>query len=354
MTMLGSPTLIAMPRAPLFSARKIVHMSMLLFAFLLPYLTWTQAAGCALLALLFNVVILPRLGMDLRKSPDSGPESGISNLQSSFGKDTPPAHLPAWPDALRGFAGVWTGIVIYPISVLALILLYRHDLYIVGATWAIMALGDGMASVAGGTLRGPALPWNRQKTWSGSLGFIVAGTVGAYVLMRWVAPAIAPDVALKICAATALVGAIVESLPVGLDDNATVPLVAGAFMFCLCLVDRSALYSNMPFLGRRFVLAVAINLALAALALGLKMVTSSGAIVGFAAGRGGLFGLRLQEFSADVCLFPARLRYDAAGVCAQSRARSSGKTRRSQELARSPGELAGGRVLLPPGDHHAS
>ena len=57
------------PRAPLFSTRKIVHMSMLIFAFLLPYLTWTQAAGCALLALLFNVVVLPRLGMDLRKSP---------------------------------------------------------------------------------------------------------------------------------------------------------------------------------------------------------------------------------------------------------------------------------------------
>ena len=136
---------------------------MLIFAFLLPYLTWTQAAGCALLALLFNVVVLPRLGADLRKSPASAPG-----------------------------AGVWTGIVIYPISVLALILLYRHDLHIVGATWAIMALGDGMASVTGGALRGPALPWNREKTWSGFLGFIVAGTAGAYVLTRWTAPGVAP------------------------------------------------------------------------------------------------------------------------------------------------------------------
>ena len=73
------------PRAPLFSTRKIVHMSMLIFAFLLPYLTWRQAAGCALLALLFNVVVLPRLGVDLRKSPAGAPG-----------------------------AGVWTGIVIYP------------------------------------------------------------------------------------------------------------------------------------------------------------------------------------------------------------------------------------------------
>jgi len=56
---------------PLFSTRKIVHMSMLGFAFLLPFLTWPQAAGAALLALLFNLLILPRLEVDLRKRPGS-------------------------------------------------------------------------------------------------------------------------------------------------------------------------------------------------------------------------------------------------------------------------------------------
>ena len=253
--------------APLFSTRKIVHMSMLIFAFLLPYLTWRQAAGCALLALLFNVVILPRLGADLRKTPASTPG-----------------------------AGVWTGIVIYPISVLALILLYRHDLHIVAATWAIMALGDGTASVAGSALRGPALPWNRGKTWTGFLGFIVAGAAGAYVLTRWVAPGVDSDIVLRICVATALVGAIVESLPVGLDDNATVPMVAGAFMFCLYFVERSALDSNLTFLGRRIVLAAAINLALAVLALGLKMVNRSGAICGFLLGVAVYLGWGYKSF----------------------------------------------------------
>jgi uncharacterized protein (TIGR00297 family) len=255
------------PRAPLFSTRKIVHMSMLIFAFLLPYLTWRQAAGCALLALLFNVVVLPRLGVDLRKSPAGAPG-----------------------------AGVWTGIVIYPLSVLALILLYRHDLHIVGATWAIMALGDGTASVTGGALGGPALLWNREKTWSGFLGFIVAGMAGAYVLTRWVAPAVAPDTALWICAATALVGAIVESVPVRLDDNASVPLVAGAFMYCLYFIERSALDSNLPFLGRRIVLAAVVNLALAVLALGLKMVNRSGAICGFLLGVAVYLGWGYKSF----------------------------------------------------------
>jgi len=254
-------------RASVLSTRKIVHMSMLVFAFLLPYITWRQAAGCALLALLFNVVVLPRMGADLTKSPAGPPGSGVM-----------------------------TGIVIYPISVLALILLYRHDLYIVGATWAIMALGDGVAGVAGSTLRGPALPWNREKTWPGFLGFIGAATVGAYVLTRWGAPAVTPDVALKICAATALVGAIVESLPIRVDDNATVPLVSGAFMFCLYFVERSALASNLPFLGRRIVLAVAVNLALAVLALALKMVNRSGAIVGFLLGVAVYLGWGYKSF----------------------------------------------------------
>ena len=257
----------AAPRSPLFSTRKIVHMSMLIFAFLLPYLTWTEAAGCALLALLFNVVVLPRLGVDLGKSPASAPG-----------------------------AGVWTGIVIYPISVLVLILLYRHDLQIVGATWAIMALGDGTASVTGGALRGPALPWNREKTWSGFLGFLVAGTAGAYVLLCWIPPAIAPGVALKIAAATALVGAIVESAPVRLDDNATVPLVAGAFMYCLHFVERSALDSNLPYLGRRIVLAAVVTLALAVLALRLKMVNRSGAVCGFLLGVAVYLGYGYKSF----------------------------------------------------------
>ena len=260
----GSETLL---HAPLFSTRKIVHMSMLSFAFLLPYLTWTQAAGCALLALLFNLVVLPRLDVDLRKSTATAPP-----------------------------AGVWTGIVIYPISVLVLILLYRHAMYVVGATWAILALGDGLAGVVGSAWRGPTLPWNREKTWSGFLAFLVAGTAGAYVLTRWTAPTLAPDFALGVCAATALVGALVESAPIRLDDNATVPLVAGAFMFCVCFVERSALDSNLPYLGRRIVLAVAISLALAGLAWGLKLVTPSGAISGFLLGVAVYLGYGYKSF----------------------------------------------------------
>jgi uncharacterized protein (TIGR00297 family) len=271
-----------LPLASLLSTRKIVHASMLIFAFLLPYLTWPQAAGCALLALLFNVVVLPRLGVDLSKRLAGGTESALADGVSSA--------------APRAGQSLWTGIVIYPISVLGLVLLYRHDMQIVAAVWAIMALGDSSASVVGEGLGGPALPWNRAKTWSGFAAFVAFGTAGAYVLTRWVAADIHPGVALRIGAATALVGAIVESAPTRLDDNATVPLVCGAVMFCLCLVERSALDSNLIFLGRRIVLAAAVTLALAVLALSLKTVNRSGAVCGFLLGVAVYLGWGYKSF----------------------------------------------------------
>src|SRR6266567_7451379 len=272
------------PMTQFFSTRKIVHMSMLGFAFLLPFLTWPQAAGAGLLALLFNLLILPRLEVDLQKQPGSAGVSPASlragsPAQRSFDSAAEP-HLPrqsvrelgsTLAPAVEPAGSVWTGIVLYPISVLALILLYRHNMHVVAAVWAIMALGDGLASVAGERLGGPALPYNREKTWAGFVSFALAGTAGAYMLARWANPALESDKALLVCAATALVGALVESAPVRLDDNATVPLVSGGFMFCAFLMERSALDSNLPYLGRRIVLAVVINLTFALIALRLRL-----------------------------------------------------------------------------------
>jgi len=238
---------------------------MLGFAFLLPILTWVQAAGCAVLALLFNVFLLPRFAVDLRKRPD----------QTS---------------------SAWTGVVFYPISVLVLILLYRHHLHIAASAWAILALGDGMASMAGESLRGPSLPWNREKTWSGFVAFTIAGAAGAYVLARWVAPALPVEKVFIVSVAGALVGALVESVPIRLDDNVSVPLVTGGFLFCAYLVDRSALDSNLPFLGRRVLLAVAINAFFALLTLGLRFIDRSGAAAGFLLGVAVYLGYGWKSF----------------------------------------------------------
>src|SRR6516165_7659887 len=251
------------PSKSWLSTRKLVHMAMLGFAFLLPFLTWVQAAGAAVLALVFNLFILPSLEVDLRKRSGSVGTALVGALEEG-------GHSARPSDTL-------TGIILYPISVLALILVYRHSLPVVGGVWAIMALGDGMASVVGEARGGPALPHNPEKTWSGFGAFVLAGTAGAYVLTRWGSPATPPESALVVSAAAALVGALVESLPIRLDDNLSVPLVCGGFMFCLSLMEWAALWSNWPYLKLRLLLATVVNLTLATVALGLRLVAKSGA-----------------------------------------------------------------------------
>jgi uncharacterized protein (TIGR00297 family) len=269
-------------RPPLFPTRKRLFMASLLFAFLFPGLTWKQAAGCALLLLLFNTLILPWLDIDVSKR--TGVVGGIR--AASTATHTCPAPT----------VNKWTGIILYPISVLALIVLYRNHLHIAAAAWAIMALGDGMATIIGEAAHGPALCWNRQKAWSGFISFALAGTVGAYLLTRWIAPGISPHKTLMVCAAASLLGAVFESIPIALDDNISVALVVGAFMACAFLVERSALDSNLPYLGRRILLAIAVNLAFALLAFVLKAASCSGAVCGFFLGSAIYLGYGYKSF----------------------------------------------------------
>ena len=303
-------------------------MASLLFAFLFPYFTWKQAAGCALLLLLFNTLILPWLDLGVTEETALSAGERVASIASRVrgfllslaalilprpaGEPSPgPRRLVKAPVAGHPLPlgedensissrspgnRARTGIVLYPISVLVLVVLYRNHLHIAAAAWAIMALGDGMATVIGEAVGGSALPWNRQKTWSGFISFAVAGTLGAYLLTRWIVPEIPPSRTLLVCAAASLLGAVVESIPIPLDDNVTVPLVVGAFMFCAFLVERSALDSNLPYLGRRIFLAIAVNLAFALLACALKAASRSGAVCGFFLGTAIYLGYGYKSF----------------------------------------------------------
>lgn len=272
----------ATPERRLFSHRKIVHMSMVAFAFLLPSLTWFEAAGCAAMALFFNLFVLPHLDVELGK--------GLGRVAG------PSPYGMTWQNP-------WTGIILYPVSILALILVFGRSMHEVAGVWAIMALGDGMAGVLGEAVRGPTLPFNSAKTWSGFCAFIVAGTLGAYALTRWANPLISPARVLTVSAAAALVGALVESLPIRLDDNLSVPLVCGGFMYCAYLIERSALASNWPYLGRRMVIALAINLVFALLAWKLGTINRSGALVGFLLGVAVYLGYGFKSFLILLAFF---------------------------------------------------
>jgi uncharacterized protein (TIGR00297 family) len=242
--------------------RRILLLCLLGLAFLLPFVTWPQAALGALLAVLLIRYLLPQLDLDLSKHPPDASFTGSLNSEAS----------------------PWTGLVLYPLSVLALILIFRHHLEVVAAAWAFMAVGDGAAAIAGQAIKSPKLPWNDDKTAAGSGAFVVFGAPAALALALWVNPALPASKALLISALAALLGAAIESAPIGLDDNLTVPLATGGFVFCAWLTSRSALASNLPYLRLRVILAAALNLVFALIAHRLKSASRSGAALGFVLG----------------------------------------------------------------------
>src|SRR5258708_1731979 len=98
--------------------RQITHILVGGFAFLLRWLTLWQAAAVAITAIVFNLLVLPRVSRNVFRPGD------LDRVAES-------------------------GIVIYPIAVLGLILLFPLRPDIAAAAWAILAAGDGLATLVG-------------------------------------------------------------------------------------------------------------------------------------------------------------------------------------------------------------
>jgi len=256
--------------------RKAVHVSMGGFAFLLRYLTPLQAMACAAVALAFNVFLLHRLTDRALLRHDE--------------RD----------------AGYSPGIALYPAAVLASIVVFRNRLELAAAVWALIAFGDGMAAVVGLTLRGPKLPWNPGKSWSGLVAFVAWGTLGSALLIRWVqrgaldAPKawiggsfLAPgsggalsaeSLLILACLSAAVAAAVAESLPTGIDDNLTVPAVGGAALYAATLVEPARLAAQSATLGGQAAIGGAVNAVLAIGAYAARGVGISGAVSGWCLG----------------------------------------------------------------------
>ena len=238
--------------------RQSVHMAMASFALLLRFLTWWEAALCAVAAFLFNLLVLPRV-------------SGSSLYRPG--------------DAARGYP---LGILFYPLSVLLLILAFPQRPDIVAAAWGILAFGDGLATIVGTRSAGPRLPWNPGKTLAGTVAFVLAGAAGGIALGWWTRPAVSPAPAMLFVVAApalaAVAAALVESIPVRLDDNISVPIMAGIVLGGLALVDRASCVAAWAWLPRWLLYAAAANVPVAALGWRAGTVTLPGAIVGAAIG----------------------------------------------------------------------
>ncbi len=234
------------------TVRKLLHAAFGLGAFTLRPLGPGGGAALAAAALAFNVALLPRLG-----------------------------GRRLWRPAERA-AGRSAGMILYPAAVLVLVVAFARRPEVAAAVWGILAFGDGAATLAGRGLAGRPLPWNARKTWWGTLAYAVCGTAAAWALLLWTAPGrCPPGFALAAAATTALVAAAVESLPLRLDDNLTVPPVAGLFLLgVLAGAGRWGALLASPELAARATAGAAVNLALAVAGVAARALSPGGAAAG--------------------------------------------------------------------------
>ena len=259
-------------------ARKLVHIGCVAFAFLLRYMSGAQAAAMALAAFVFNWQVLPRVGgKGLWRGAD---------------------HAKGYP----------IGILLYPLSVLGLILWFWSSLWMAAALWGVLAVGDGMASLVGQAVGGPRLPWNDRKGWAGLAAFVLFGTLAAAVLIAWTSRLPLDPASwhagrtLTLAFAISLACGLVESVPTTLDDNLTVPLV-GAVLFPLFAQADPLLLGTDPELLGRVVLGLLVNGAIALAALRARAIDGLGALSAIVIGTTITAGLGLPALALMVTFF---------------------------------------------------
>jgi dolichol kinase len=173
--------------------RQWVHIAFGAAALLLPFLHWYQAVILAAVAIMFNIRLLRKIAGKRLHRP--------LELQQS---------VPA-------------GLVLYPTSILIMLLMLPDRPDIVAGTWGILAVGDGAATLVGRRYGLRKWPWNRQKSVVGSMAFAIAGGAAGAFLCWWCRSAIIPppylwfSTAAPLAAAT--VAAAVETVPIRLNDN---------------------------------------------------------------------------------------------------------------------------------------
>ncbi len=241
--------------------RKALHMGAGLGALLLPFLTRWQALAICVGAVAMNALVLPRLtghAMDREE------------------------------DRRRGWAA---GVVLYPAAIGALILLFGSRMEVVAAAWAILAFGDGAATLAGRLAGGPRLPWNPRKSWAGLIAFVPAGGVAALLMVEWIAGHMGTShlhrafpFMLAACATAAILAAFVESYPSGIDDNLTVPILAGTFLFGMTFAGPEIPDEALAAIAGRAAPAIGVNALIAAAAWAARTVNVAGALSGLCVG----------------------------------------------------------------------
>jgi uncharacterized protein (TIGR00297 family) len=245
------------PRPFSEDARQFVHVAMGTLALSLRYLTAFEGMVLASMALAFNVYALRRVAEHLYR-----PHEARHRLLS--------------------------GITLYPLAILLLLLSFPNRLDIVAAAWGVLAFGDGMATIAGRYVRSPRIPWNPDKSVAGSAAFVLFGGAAASFLCWWCAPTVVPPAylwfSLWMPMLAAVVAAAVETIPIKLDDNISVPAAAAAVLWTTSLISEDLAVSVGVAASGTLPLVLAANVAVAGAGYAARTVTKTGAICGAALG----------------------------------------------------------------------
>ncbi|MBM82024.1 MAG: hypothetical protein CMJ78_15745 [Planctomycetaceae bacterium] len=122
----------------------------------------------------------------------------------------------------------------YAFSVLLTLLLFPSHAELGMAVLVVLAFGDGSATLGGLYFAGPKLPWNGIKSWSGTACFVlVGGPLASLAYLAESQPKADWQVALSCGMAAALAAAIVESLPVKLNDNIRVGVTSAVVLVAM-------------------------------------------------------------------------------------------------------------------------
>jgi uncharacterized protein (TIGR00297 family) len=268
--------------------RQLLHIAVGAFALTLRWLTWPQAALLAIVAVLFNLLVLPRIAPQVFRSAD---------------------HTRRWT----------SGIVLYPIAVLALILVFRHRLHLAATVWAILAAGDGMATLVGVHVRSPRLPWNREKSVAGFAAFAVFGSLAAVGVMWWSVPGVTAWM-LAAAVMAAVGAAFAESAPIALDDNITVTVIAAAVLWSSAMMDPRLLSLRWGALDAGTWGMLALNAGVAGLGLAARTVTPAGAVAGMVIGALLILGTGVAGWTVLIATFVAASLTTRIGLARKTKA----------------------------------
>ncbi|HKB80821.1 MAG TPA: DUF92 domain-containing protein [Thermoanaerobaculia bacterium] len=241
--------------------RQSVHVAIGLAAVTLKWLPWRIAAAIAVFAALGNWLLLHRVvGKRIAR------------------------HERGWD----------TGLVLYPLVVATLIVLFNWHIELAAVAWVILAFGDGTATLLGRAMPVARLQWNREKSWGGLIGFLLAAGIGAMGISLLFGGPLAWLVITAV-----VVAGLIESMPLGLDDNITVPAAAATVL---------AIFGVHPFIGQVQHPPIewgwlALNTVLAIIGYVLKTVDLSGFITGWALGTIIILGAGPRMYVALLAFF---------------------------------------------------